>query len=164
MQEGPVPAMGHHSGSDPAPTSAGNAYAYTKIRELAQLVACCIAYTNLVEVQPYVPHPDFSQVSRPCDAMPQYESSSIAIPINSSLRPFAGAIGVDTHLDPVPGIHTAHPDTDMKVKDEKTSGASPSDEAMAAIQPHKPNHEVAASADAAAHGQSSVLPAESLLL
>ena len=43
----------------------------------------------------------------------------------------------------------------MKVKEEKTSGASPSDKAMVAIQPHKPNHEVAASVDAAAHGQSS---------
>ena len=76
---------------------------------------------------------------------------------NLSSHPFAGAIGVDTRLDPVPGVHTAHPDTDMKVKEEKTSGASPSDEAMAAVQPHKPNHEVAASADAAAHGQSPVL-------
>lgn len=44
----------------------------------------------------------------------------------------------------------------MKVKEEKTSGASPSDKAMAAIQTHKPNHEVAASVDAAAHGQSPV--------
>lgn len=65
-------------------------------------------------------------------------------------------------MDPVPGIHTAHPDTDMKVKEQKTSDASPSDEAMAAIQPHKPNHEVAASVDAAAHGQSLMLLAPSL--
>ena len=66
----------------------------------------------------------------------------------------AGATGVDTHLEPVPGIHTAHPDTDMKVAGDKTSGASPSDEAMASIEPHKPSHEIAASVDAAAHGQS----------
>ncbi len=59
---------------------------------------------------------------------------------------------MDTHLDPVPGIHTAHPDTDMKVKEDKTHHASPSDEALASIEPHKPNHEIAASVDAAAHG------------
>lgn len=64
----------------------------------------------------------------------------------------AGATGVDTHLEPVPGIHTAHPDTDIKVAGDKTSGASPSDEAMASIEPHKPSHEIAASVDAAAHG------------
>ena len=70
------------------------------------------------------------------------------------MRFLAGAIGVDTHLEPVSGIHTAHPDTDMKVAGDKTSGASPSDEALSSIEPHKPNHEIAASIDAAAHGWS----------
>lgn len=69
-------------------------------------------------------------------------------------NPFAGAIGVDSHLEPTPGAHTAHPDTDMKVKEQKTSDASPSAQAMAAVQPPKPNHEIAASVGAAAHGQS----------
>lgn len=60
---------------------------------------------------------------------------------------------MDSHLDPVPGVHTAHPDTDMKVMEEKTHDSSPSDEALASIEPHKPNHEIAASVDAAAHGE-----------
>ncbi|DBA90494.1 hypothetical protein WJX77_010521 [Trebouxia sp. C0004] len=64
----------------------------------------------------------------------------------------AGAIGVDSHIDPVPGIHTAHPDTDMKVKGQKTHHASPSDDALASIEPHKPNHDIPTSVDAAAHG------------
>ena len=59
---------------------------------------------------------------------------------------------MDSHLDPVPGAHTAHPDTDMMVKEEKTHGVSPSDEALASIEPHKANHEIAASVDAAAQG------------
>ncbi len=64
-----------------------------------------------------------------------------------------GAIGVDSHIDPVPGSHTAHPDTDLKVMEEKTHYASPSDEALASIEPHKPNHEIPASVDSAAHGK-----------
>ncbi|DBA93843.1 TPA: hypothetical protein ACH3X3_013893 [Trebouxia sp. C0006] len=64
----------------------------------------------------------------------------------------AGAIGVDSHIDSVPGSHTAHPDTDLKVVEEKTHHASPSDEALASIEPHKPNHEIPASVDSAAHG------------
>ncbi len=64
-----------------------------------------------------------------------------------------GAIGVDSHIDPVPGSHTAHPDTDLKVMEEKTHHASPSDEALASIEPHKPNHEIPASVDSAAHGK-----------
>ena len=67
-----------------------------------------------------------------------------------------GAIGVDSHLDPVPGIHTAHPDTDMKVKEEKTTAASPSDKALASIEPPKPNQDIAASVNAAAGGESSL--------
>jgi len=64
-----------------------------------------------------------------------------------------GAIGVDSHIDSVPGSHTAHPDTDLKVVEEKTHHASPSDEALASIEPHKPNHEIPASLDSAAHGK-----------
>ncbi len=60
---------------------------------------------------------------------------------------------MDSHIDPVPGSHTAHPDTDMKVMEEKTHHASPSDEALASIEPHKPNHEIPTSVDAAAHGK-----------
>lgn len=65
-----------------------------------------------------------------------------------------GAIGVDSHIDPVPGSHTAHPDTDLKVMEEKNHHASPSDEALASVEPHKPNHEIPASVDSAAHGKS----------
>ena len=60
---------------------------------------------------------------------------------------------MDSHIDPVPGSHTAHPDTDLKVMEEQTHHASPSDEALASIEPHKPNHEIAASVDSAAHGK-----------
>lgn len=73
--------------------------------------------------------------------------------MSESVPHSAGAVGVDSHLDPVPGAHTAHPDTDMMVKEEKTHGVSPSDEALASIEPHKANHEIAASVDAAAQGQ-----------
>ena len=62
---------------------------------------------------------------------------------------------MDSHLNPVPGIHTAHPDTDLKVKEEKAKDASPSDEALKSIEPYKPNHDIAAPVDAAAGGESS---------
>ncbi|KAL3130588.1 Protein dpy-30 [Trebouxia sp. C0009 RCD-2024] len=100
-----------------------------------------------VSISPSMPGENTKQSSAQ-EAVPAmgHKSGSDAAPTS------AGAIGVDTHLEPVTGAHTAHPDTDMKVK-EKTSDASPSAQAMAAIQPPKPNHDIAASVDAAAHGQ-----------
>ena len=77
VQAGPVPAMGHQSGSDPAPTSAGNAGASTTSMRLAHLVYRCVVCPNPAGTQPCAPHPGFSQVSRVYDAFSQYDSSAI---------------------------------------------------------------------------------------